>query len=139
MEERLQRLEQYKQTVLQGNLLEKAEALELAQLPLEPLCQAADAIRRAFCGNAFDLCTIINGKSGRCSEDCKYCAQSAWYHTTAESYPLLSTETLLEQAVYNDNKGVPRYSIVTSGRSLNQQEVDQVCDSIRTIKEKTKI
>lgn len=139
MEERLQRLEQYKQTVLQGNLLEKAEALELAQLPLEPLCQAADAIRRAFCGNAFDLCTIINGKSGRCSEDCKYCAQSAWYHTTAESYPLLSTETLLEQAVYNDNKGVPRYSIVTSGRSLNQQEVDQVCDSIRTIKQKTKI
>ncbi len=48
MEERLQRLEQYKQTVLQGNLLEKAEALELAQMPLEPLCQAADAIRRAF-------------------------------------------------------------------------------------------
>ena len=48
MEERLQRLEQYKQTVLQGNLLEKAEALELAQMPLEPLCQAADAIRRAL-------------------------------------------------------------------------------------------
>ena len=139
METCLQRLEQYKQMILQGEQLEKEAALELAQMPLAPLCQAADEIRRAFCGNAFDMCTIINGKSGRCSEDCKYCAQSAWYATTADSYPLLSTEALLEQAAYNDDKGVPRYSIVTSGRCLNQQEVDQVCDSIRTIKQNTKI
>lgn len=79
METCLQRLEQYKQMILQGEQLEKEAALELAQMPLAPLCQAADEIRRAFCGNAFDMCTIINGKSGRCSEDCKYCAQSAWY------------------------------------------------------------
>lgn len=137
MEQGSQCVEQYKQVVLQGKLLDKEAALELAQQPLEPLCAAADEIRKAFCGNQFDLCTIINGKSGRCSEDCKYCAQSAWYHTTAESYPLLSTEELLAQAVYNDNKGVPRYSIVTSGRALQQEEVDQVCQSVAVIKAET--
>ena len=137
MEQECQRIEQYKQMVLQGALLDKRAALELAQQPLEPLCQAADEIRQAFCGNQFDLCTIINGKSGRCSEDCKYCAQSAWYSTTAEAYPLLTTEALLAQAVYNDKKEVPRYSIVTSGRALNQQEVDQVCQSVAAIKANT--
>ena len=63
MEQESQRIEQYKQLVLQGALLDKRAALELAQQPLEPLCQAADEIRQAFCGNQFDLCTIINGKS----------------------------------------------------------------------------
>jgi len=127
----------YQQAVLRGQLLDKTAALELAAMPLAPLCQAADEIRRAFCGNAFDLCTIINGKSGRCSEDCKYCAQSIWYHTGSDTYPLLSTEALLEQAVYNDRKGVPRYSIVTSGRALSQQEIDSVCESIGRIKRET--
>ena len=135
----LERLKQYQGAVLAGGQLDREAALDVAQMPLEPLCQAADEIRQFFCGNSFDLCTIINGKSGRCSEDCKYCAQSVWYHTAAESYPLLPTETLLEQAAYNGRKGVPRYSIVTSGRSLSQQEVDQVCESIRTIKQETGI
>lgn len=135
----METIQQYKQRVLDGALLTKEEALQLSEMPLEELCQAADEIRKAFCGNQFDLCTIINGKSGRCSEDCKYCAQSAWYQTAADSYPLLPTESLLEQAAYNDQKGVPRYSIVTSGRCLNQQEIDQVCDSIGVIKRETDV
>lgn len=128
------RIGMLQQKVLDGKLLSKEEALVLAEQPLDQLCKAADEIRRAFCGNRFDMCSIINGKSGRCSEDCKYCAQSARYHTGADSYPLLDTSALVEQAVYNGTRGVPRYSIVTSGRALNREEVDRVCQSIPEIR-----
>ncbi|MGI6069731.1 MAG: biotin synthase BioB [Blautia sp.] len=130
-------LEEYKKKVLQGYELSKKEALELAGMELEPLCQAADEIRRHFMGDAFDMCTIINGKSGRCSEDCKYCAQSVYYETDIECYPLLPTEKLLEQAKREEAQGVLRYSIVTSGRRLTDQEVDQLCEGIRRIREET--
>lgn len=133
------RLEMLKEKVLNGYQIYKKEALFLAEQPLEELCKAADEIRRAFCGNAFDLCTIINGKSGKCSENCKYCAQSSFYQTHVESYPLLSTEALVQQAEYNSQRGVPRYSIVTSGKKLNSEEVEQVCVSIRQIKKSVNI
>ncbi len=124
-----------KEKVLAGRQITREEALALTETPLEELCAAADEIRRFFCGDKFDLCTIVNGKSGKCSENCKYCAQSASYHTAVETYPLLDTEALLEQAQYSQSRGVHRYSIVTSGRNLNAQEVSQACGSIRKIKE----
>ena len=126
-----------KNKVLQGQLLVKEELLPLCDAPLEELCDAADEIRNHFCSNTFDLCTIINGKSGRCAEDCKYCAQSAFYHTCIEEYPLKSQEEILTLAKYNEERGVLRYSIVTSGRRLSDHEVDQVCDAIRVIKRQT--
>lgn len=133
-------VKELKTRILNNELLGREEALLLTEAPLEELAEAADEIRTHFCGNAFDICTIINGKCGRCSEDCKYCAQSSHYHTSCEeSYPLLPTEELLEQARYNDKRGVLRYSIVTSGKYLSDKEVDKVCESIRTIREKTGI
>ncbi len=134
-----EQLEELKQKVLEGYKVNKQEALALAELPVEELCVAADEIRQRFCGNSFDLCTIINGKSGKCSENCKYCAQSSFYHTNVESYPLLRTEELLKQAQYNSERGVPRYSIVTSGKKLSSKEVEQVCESIRVIKQNVDI
>lgn len=132
-------IQEMKEAVLRGKSVGKEEALWLSEQPLLELCEAADEIRRHFCGNGFDICTIINGKSGRCSEDCKYCAQSVHYHTGAEEYPLLSTEEITAQAKYNDERGVLRYSIVTSGKRLSDKEVDRMCESIRDIKEKTGI
>lgn len=129
-----------KENILKGGQISREEALLLADAPLDELTRAADEIRRQMCQNSFDLCTIVNGKCGRCSEDCKYCAQSVHYHTAcSESYPLLDTEKLLEGARYNDAKGVLRYSIVTSGKRLTDREIDQVCESIRTIKKETSI
>ena len=58
-------IQEIKEQVLQGNQIAKAEALQLYGEPLEELCLAADEIRYQFCGNRFDLCTIINGKSGQ--------------------------------------------------------------------------
>lgn len=129
-----------KEKALRGEQIEREEALQLWKEPLGELREAADEIRKKICGNGFDICTIINGKCGRCSEDCKYCAQSAHYRTACgEAYPLLSAEALSAGAKHNARQGVLRYSIVTSGRRLSDQEVDQVCESIARIKEETDI
>ena len=131
---------QLKEKVMSGEWIGKEEALQLAAAPLEELTESADEIRRRYCGDTFDICTIINGKSGKCSEDCKFCAQSSRYHTgLKDTYPLLGTEELLKEAKYNADRGVLRYSIVTSGRCLSDREVEQLCDSIRRIKEETDI
>ena len=131
---------QLKEKVMSGERIGKEEALQLAAAPLEELTEAADEIRRRYCGDTFDICTIINGKSGKCSEDCKFFAHSSRYHTgLKDTYPLLGTEELLEEAKYNADRVVLRYSIVTSGRCLSDREVEQLCDSIRRIKEETDI
>lgn len=128
-------LERLKEKIRNKEQVDREEALLLADVPLEELTEAADELRRKFCGNGFDICTIINGKCGRCSEDCRYCAQSAHYHADCpESYPLLDTDHLLAGARAGEAAGVLRYSIVTSGRRLSDGEVDQVCESIREIR-----
>ena len=129
-----------KEKVLGGKMITRQEALELFEAPLEELCEAADEIRAKMSGNGFDICTIINGKCGRCSEDCKYCAQSAHYHTSlVETYPLLDTDALLAEAKKNADRGVIRYSIVTSGKRLSEEEEDKLCESIKKIKEEVEI
>lgn len=133
-------IQKLKKKILNGEQISREEAFLLTDSPLEELTEAANEIRKKICGNGFDLCTIINGKCGRCSEDCKYCAQSAHYHAACpQSYPLLNTDTLLKNAEHNDAQGVLRYSIVTSGKRLSDQEIDQVCKSIREIRDKTSI
>lgn len=129
-----------KEKVLSGGEISHDEAVSLWNADLDELCMAAQEIREKMSGNGFDICTIINGKSGKCSEDCKYCAQSAHYHTPLENtYPLLDTKALLEGAKYNAERGVIRYSIVTSGKRLNDEEVDKLCESIKEIKKEVDI
>lgn len=128
-----------KEKVLCGGQIEKKEAMALVDAELEKLCEAADEIRKKFCQNGFDICTIINGKSGKCSENCKYCAQAGCYSASVEEYPLLPAEKLVEGATRNAKQGVLRYSIVTSGRRLNKEEVDRVCESVQEIKKETDI
>lgn len=128
-----------KQKIFDGEQITKQEAIELYEQPLSELCRNADEIRRHFCSNGFDICTIINGKSGHCSENCRFCAQSSHNHTDAAEYPLLSTEEIVEQAKINDEQGVLRYSIVTSGKRLPDAEVDKMCEAVSEIKKQTGI
>lgn len=125
--------------VINGKQITKEEALFLYGQPLSELCENADKIRQHFCSNQFDICTIINAKSGNCSENCKFCAQSAHNHTYAAKYLLLPKEEILEQAKINHEQGVLRYSIVTSGKRLSDTEVDEMCEAVREIKEKVGI
>ena len=126
-----------KEKIYAGEQITRQEAIRLQEQPLPELCRQADEIRRTFCSDGFDLCTIVNGKSGRCSEDCRFCAQSARHHTAAPEYPLLSAEALTVQARANDARGVLRYSIVTSGKRLPDREVDRMCDAVRQIRAQT--
>ena len=95
------------------------------QEPLEELMTGAGILQKHFCGNHVDLCTIINGRSGRCSENCKYCAQAACHHTGIDEYPFLSQEEIIANALENQKAGVNRFAIVTSGRALGGREFDQ--------------
>ena len=135
----MQSINWFTDKVLQGEQITKSEALYLYEQPLDKLCQNADRIRRHFCSNRFDICTIINGKSGRCSENCKFCAQSAHHHTGVTEYALLSEQEIVAQAQKNHEQGVLRYSIVTSGERLSGQEVDEMCRVVASIKQKVGI
>ena len=132
-------LEKITEKVLLNKEITKAEAMELINEDLNQLTTAANQIREHFCGNGFDICTIINAKSGKCSENCKYCAQSASYETKVEQYPLLTKEEITEQAKYNDERGVLRFSLVTSGKRLSDEEIMKACEAIRKLKQETEI
>ena len=123
-------LNQLTRKVLDGEQITKEEALFLYEQPLLELCEKANQIRQYFCANKFDICTIINAKSGKCSENCKYCAQSAHNHTSAATYPLLSKQEIVDQAKVDHEQGVLRYSIVTSGKRLSDAEIDALISSL---------
>lgn len=134
------KVKELKEKVLNGKLIGKEEALFLAkEAPLKELTEAANEIRKHFCENKFDICTIINGKSGKCSENCKFCAQSSFYDTHIKEYSLLNSKAIVKEAKYNDERGVLRFSIVTSGRKLSDKEIDSVCESIKEINKNTSV
>lgn len=103
------------------------------------LCQGADKIREAFVGEKVDLCSIINGRSGRCPEDCKYCAQSAHNHTACDIYDFLPEEKILEACKMNESEGVNRFAIVTAGRALSGEEFEKAIHAYETMKKECKI
>jgi len=127
---------QLAQNIIDGRRLKRGEDLSLLlTCDLEELRQGADILRRHFCGDHVDLCTIINGRSGRCSEDCAYCAQSAKHHTGIAEYESLSPEEILANAQLNEREGVHRFAIVTSGRSLCGQSFDEVLATFKTLRD----
>lgn len=125
--------------IQRGERIDAAAARRLYDEPLAELTAAANGLREVFCGNGFDICTIINARSGKCSENCKFCAQSSFYHTSAEEYPMLGSKEIVGAAVSDASKGVLRFSIVTSGRKLRPIDVDHICATVRAIHEKTDV
>ena len=102
--------------IISGRRLNRRDDLAVfLTADLEELRAGADQIRQALCGDRADLCTIINGRSGRCSEDCKFCAQSCHYGTQVEEYPFLPLEKIVAECRRNEAGGVHRFSIVTPG------------------------
>lgn len=122
-----------KNKVLDGYKINREEAVELYNSDYETLTKAADEIREHFCGNDFDVCTIINAKSGKCSENCKFCAQSAHYNTNIKEYPLLDEDIIVEDALDKYRRGIPRYSMVASGKALTDKDIDKVCSITKKI------
>ena len=106
---------------------------------LNSLCTGADRIKKHFCGDHVDLCSIINGKSGRCSENCRFCAQSAHNCTGVEEYAFLDKETILKECMHNEKRGVHRFSIVTAGRTLSDSDFEKAEAAYKLLHEKSKM
>lgn len=130
-------VEELKQKIINGYDITKEEAMTLVDAPLDNLCFLANRIRKHYCSNIFDVCSIINAKSGKCSEDCKFCAQSSHYNTKCTEYEILDKEKILEQGKNDFSKGVLRYSIVTSGRALYGNDIDKVYETVQTLNKET--
>lgn len=103
---------------------------EAAGPELEAFAAAASAVRRARLGSAVSLCAIISAKSGRCGENCAFCAQSGHYATTAPEYPLLAPERIVAAAAAMAERGVTRFGLVVSGRALPAAEREAVAQAL---------
>lgn len=113
--------------ITEGRRLTRADDLSIFEhAKLSELAEGADLIRKSLCQNRIHLCTIINGRSGRCGEDCKFCAQSASSQTGCETYDMLDEETILKDCKEKEAAGVHSYSIVTAGRTVAGKDLDKL-------------
>lgn len=134
------------QKVLNGEELKYEEAIKIINIDendietLEVLFEGANKIREKYVGNKVDLCTIMNAKSGKCSEDCKYCAQSVHYNTGVTEYSLLDYDEILERALEVQNSGAHRFSLVTSGKGISsEEELNNLVEIYSKLKKETNL
>jgi biotin synthase len=124
--------------VLKGNQITREDAFysaEVSGTEIFELFASADKIRTHFRGNTVGLCSIVNAKSGSCSEDCSFCAQSSKSKAKIEVYPLLSKEIIIQKAREAKKTGAERFSIVTSGRSISEIDLLLIADMISKIRQ----
>jgi biotin synthase len=126
-------------SVIAGNRLTRADALELVAVPdtdRSELFSAADRVREHFRGRSVDICSIVNAKSGACSEDCRYCAQSSHYTTDAAVYPLIDANSMAGAAREAKRNGARRFCIVTSGRGIDDvSDLRNIAKGIERVRE----
>lgn len=126
--------------IIGGKRLTKGDDLSFfVSCDLDDLCGGADKIRKHFVGDKVELCTIINGRSGKCTEDCKYCAQSAHNLTGCEVYDFLPKEEIVAACKFNESQGIDRFSIVTAGKSLNDEEFEKAIHAYETMHKECEI
>jgi len=128
--------------IIKGGSPTPEEALRLAQVEgsaLFDLFRGASRVKEHFVGNEVHLCSIINAKSGRCAEDCAFCAQSAHHTTDAPVYPLVQEESLLESARLAESSGSACFGIITSGTTVNGPELERILTALRRIRKETSI
>lgn len=97
------------------------------------LVDLANTIKRARFGNKISLCSIINAKSGTCSENCSFCAQSAHHGADSPEYPLLPVEEIAEAASRMQKHGVTRFGIVASGKQVGGKDLDGFAEAVRQV------
>lgn len=142
-------LNQRVERIIAGESLTRSEALALTQIEgidnILQLCEAADQVRQACCGNTVDLCSIVNVKSGNCSENCGFCSQSV-HHRGVDSptYGLKPTEDIIAQAKAADAAGAKRFCLVSQGRGIKYNspkstEFEQILATVRRIIAETDI
>ncbi|AIS51921.1 biotin synthase BioB [Thermoanaerobacter kivui] len=131
-----------KEKTLQGEGISQEEAYYLASWPMEKLGEIfylSRQVRERFGGRNVELCAIINARSGLCSEDCHFCAQSSRFKTGVEVYPLIDVEKALEKAQRMEAAGVKRFALVTSGKGIGERDFEKVLEIYQVLKTKTRL
>lgn len=131
----------YAQKVLDGGEITREEAEQLIHTSDEDtmiLLAMADKIRQKFNDDTVDLCAIVNARSGKCPENCKFCAQSAHHDTGVTVYPFMEEDEIVNAAKKAKEAGAIRFSIVTSGRNTNNpKEFEQILSALTRIRKET--
>jgi biotin synthase len=135
-------IDSVEEKVLAGGAIERSEAEALLNTPdefLQRLLAAADRIRIRFKGSQFDSCSLINARSGRCSEDCAFCAQSAHHQGDCDVYGLKPDEEILAAAKAAKKSGAARFCTVTSGGALSATEFDSLIKALERVRSEVDI
>ncbi|MDE7161019.1 MAG: biotin synthase BioB [Muribaculaceae bacterium] len=123
---------------LRGEGVTREEAAWAAEFKdLDALCEVAGEIARKWQGTEVDSCSIVNARSGLCGEDCKWCAQATRHHTGCETYNFIDEKEVLAAAGANDEAGIRKFSLVTSGRAVNKRDLKKFCDIFRRLSAET--
>ncbi|OFX27437.1 MAG: biotin synthase BioB [Bacteroidetes bacterium GWA2_31_9] len=129
-----------KEKIVKGYNLSQTEAIELSNSEeKQTLYNCANELREHFCGNFIDICTITNAKSGKCSEDCKWCSQSSSHTSNIPIYEMVEPDVAINNAVESFKKGVHRHSLVTSGKRVSNKQLDEFIKIYNSIKDKSNI
>lgn len=118
---------------------EAKELLSVSPVDLIDLIAAANRVRQRFFGDTIDLCSIMNAKSGRCPEDCTFCAQSVHHEGNVQTYPMRPVADMVAAAKDAQRNGVHRFSIVTSGKRTGKKDFAHVLDAVRAIRKETRL
>ncbi|HAO68314.1 MAG TPA: biotin synthase BioB [Verrucomicrobiales bacterium] len=122
--------------IMAGGSVDRDEALWMfdleSQADVTDLMSAANRLREHFKGNKIHLCSIVNAKAGGCSENCKFCSQSAAYTTESPRYGFIDPEPVSEASKEAEQNNVTAVGLVAAWKGLREGPVlDEVCDRIR--------
>lgn len=106
---------------------------DFEHMDLTELLALANARRKALGYNKVERCAIVSAKSGKCTEDCAYCAQSCFHNTSSPIHPLMSADEIVEAARNACEAGAQRFGIVTSGNVMTELELDTVARAVAEI------
>jgi biotin synthase len=117
---------------------EEAEKLLCSQ-DIVSLAYSANVITRKFNGYGIDVESLLNAKSGKCPEDCSFCAQSSFYNTKISKYPLLPKQVVIVRAKEAERQGASSFCLVCAYRSPPEEEFRQICDTIEALTKEVSI
>ena len=115
--------------------MNKQELLKLYNMDLDELLELSSK----YMSNNIEFCSLVNARSGKCSQNCKYCAQSSHYRTDIEDYPLINKEEVVKAALEAKENGVIRFAVVTSGKSPDEENFDKILEFIDELNRLNKI
>lgn len=109
--------------------MDKQELLNLYNIELDELLKKS----ARFMSQNIEFCSLVNARNGKCSQNCKYCAQSSHYQTEIDSFPIIDVETVKQAAIDAKNHLATRFAIVTSGKTPDESDFERMVEMISEI------